>query len=95
MREHEARFFGNQLMLEDDVLRYADRLDVGVLITAMKPHMRMVFKDGSKISWILIESSKDLQKIGGLEFSQVMFDLTFPPDCLSMCLSRLRGTARL
>lgn len=88
--EHEGRLFGCQTQLENDVLRYSERLDVGILLKAMRPSMQMVFEDGSKITWVLMETHKDQMKIAGLEFSQIMFDLSFPRDCLSYALSRLR-----
>jgi hypothetical protein len=88
--EHEGRLFGCQTQLENDVLRYNSRLDYLVLLDAMQPHMRMVFEDGSKITWVLMETHKDQMKIAGLEFSQMTFDVSFPRDCLSYALSRLR-----
>lgn len=90
--EHEGRLFGCQTQLENDVLRYNSRLDDSILLHAMKPHMRMEFYDGSKITWVLMENHHDQIKIAGIEFSQIMFDLSFPRDCLSYALSRLRGT---
>lgn len=92
--EHEGRMFGSQIQLEDDFQRYASRLDLYSLLANSTPHMRMTFTDGSKITWILIKSYEDFHKLGGYEFSQMMFDLSFPHDCLSMCLSRLRSASR-
>lgn len=91
MREHEARMFGNRLALEEDVLRYNARLDDNILLTCMKPHMRIEFDDGSRITWVLMETYHDQIKIAGLQFTQVMFDISFPHDCLSYALSRVRG----
>uniref|UniRef100_A0AAU6VYD6 Uncharacterized protein n=2 Tax=unclassified bacterial viruses TaxID=12333 RepID=A0AAU6VYD6_9VIRU len=91
MKEHEARMFGNILALEDDLLRFTARADVRVLLTCMRPHMRMEFEDGSEITWILMETYHDQNKIAGLEFTQMMFDISFPHDCLSYALSRVRG----
>jgi hypothetical protein len=91
MREHEARMFGNMLALEDDILRFTARADVNVLLKCMKPHMQMEFDDGSRITWVLMETYQDQNKIAGLQFTQVMFDISFPHDCLSYALSRVRG----
>lgn len=97
--EYEGRLFGNLVALEEDVLRYNERLDDIILLGAIRPaisregYQRMQFTDG-KIAWVLIEDHKDFQKIMGMEFSQMMFDVSFPHDCLSYCLSRLRSPAR-
>lgn len=91
MKEHEARMFGNMVELEADILRFSARVDIHTLLRCLKPHMQMEFDDGSRITWVLMETYKDQNKIAGLEFTQVMFDISFPHDCLSYALSRVRG----
>jgi hypothetical protein len=91
--EREGRLFGSMHELENDVLRYQERMSVAQLLGVMKPHLTMDFGT-HKVQWVLIESHKDFQKIMGIEFSQMMFDVSFPHDCLSYCLSRLRSPSR-
>jgi hypothetical protein len=91
--EHEGRLFGGMEELEKDVLRYQSRMSIAQSIVYMKPRMIMDFGT-HKVQWVLIESHHDFQKIMGLQFSQMMFDVSFPHDCLSYCLSRLRAPSR-
>lgn len=91
--EHEGRLFGNFVALQDDVLRYNARLDNELLRVCIKPHQRMHFEDG-KIMWVLVQNIEDAYKIAGMEFSQMMFDVSFPHECLTYCLSRLRAPQR-
>jgi hypothetical protein len=90
LMEHEGRLFGNMEELEKDVVRY---LDIAESFDYIKPRMTMDFGT-HKVQWVLIESHHDFQKIMGLQFSQIMFDVSFPHDCLSYCLSRLRAPSR-
>ncbi len=94
--EREARLFGCIKELENDVLRYVARIGVIRATEAMKPHKVMQWDDG-KVYWILIEDYQDINQIAGLEFSQVMFDLSFPHDydCVRYCMTRLRGQRSL
>lgn len=92
-KEHEGRFFGSFEELCADVLRYQERMSIAQAIDVMKPHMRMDFGT-HKISWVHIKDHHDFQKIMGHEYSQMAFDVSFPHDCLSYCLSRLRAPTR-
>lgn len=74
-KEREGRFFGTIEELEKDILRYHARLDDNILLSCVKPHQRMHFDDG-RISWHLIEKYQDVWDVSGLEFTQVVFDLS-------------------
>lgn len=88
-KEIEGRLFGSSAELQEDVLRYHDRMSIAQIVEVVKPNMTMDFGT-HKVMWVLMESYKDQMKISGIQFSQIMIDASFPYDCLSYALSRVR-----
>lgn len=88
--EHEGRFFGNMAQLNLDVKRFDSRIDISQIITSNRKSQTVTF-DSGKISWILMRDYKDQMTISGMAFTQITFDLSFPVDCVSYCLSKVRG----
>lgn len=92
--EYEGRMFGNLEELVNDALRYQERMCTDKILEVLKPHILMDFGT-HKVKWVLITSLHDVHmKTAGMQFSQIMFDQSFPHDCLSYCLSRLRAPGR-
>lgn len=90
--EHEGRFFGSMRELERDVIQYTKRMSVAETVLSMQ-HMRLVFDDYD-VSWVLILDRQDYQKIMGIQFAKMMFDVSVDREHVAYCLSRLRTPGR-